>query len=338
MKEKIVSFFLSKFNTAKFSELVKRSAILSVPYKIIAQRLIDFKFPYHVFLESTNACNLRCKICTRNLKPMKIGAMNFELFKKIVNEADLYGPRNFSLHLYGEPLLAPNLTAMIAYIKQKNPRNTILLTTNGVLLTQTITQKIIASGVDKVIISLHGATAQQYQAVTGVDQLKTVEENIKSLIKLKSAASKNKPKIFLRMVSPKENAVEIKNFRKNWSDYPVTIDIKEPHNFGGRIVTGRRLNDLVKRYPCYHLWFAPGINWGGEVSICCCDTFKEAIIGNINQENLHDIWSGEKIKQYRQYHLRSQYNKIPLCKNCDVWTTYPDIFFGWQKTKSQSKD
>ncbi|MBU1255332.1 hypothetical protein KKH35_00485, partial [Patescibacteria group bacterium] len=126
MKESIVSFFLSKIDINKFSDFIKRSVVLSIPYKIIVQRLIDWNFPYHVFLESTNICNLHCKICTRNIAPIKLGSMDFELFKKIVNEASVYGSRNFSLHLFGEPLLAPNIIPMIKYIKQKNNKNTVL--------------------------------------------------------------------------------------------------------------------------------------------------------------------------------------------------------------------
>ncbi|MFH1966734.1 MAG: radical SAM protein [Patescibacteria group bacterium] len=329
MKESIVSFFLSKIDINKFSDFIKRSVVLSIPYKIIVQRLIDWNFPYHVFLESTNICNLHCKICTRNIAPIKLGSMDFELFKKIVNEASVYGSRNFSLHLFGEPLLAPNIIPMIKYIKQKNNKNTVLITTNGVLLNNKISQEIIMNGVDKIIVSIHGANKEQYENMTGTDNLNNVEENIKNLINLKN--KKNKPKIFLRMVSFKKNTTEIKKFYKRWSSYPVIIDIKEPHNFGGQIETGRSIDSLPKRYPCYHLWLAPGINWDGQVSICCCDTFKDAIIGNVNQNSLHKIWNGEKLKQYRDYHLRGKYDKIPVCKNCDVWTTYPDIFFEYQK-------
>ena len=51
MKNKVVSFFLSKIYVDKFSDLIKKSAILSIPYKIIAQRMIDYKFPHHLFIE-----------------------------------------------------------------------------------------------------------------------------------------------------------------------------------------------------------------------------------------------------------------------------------------------
>lgn len=331
MRDKVVSFFLSKINTAKFSEIIKKSAVLSFPYKMIAQRLIDWDFPYHLFMETTNACNLKCKMCTRNMYPIQIGMMEMGLAKKITDEAASFGPRTFSLHLFGEPLLAPNTLPIIEYIKSKNKKNNILLTTNGVFMTKEIAGKIIESEVDKVVFSIHGANDKQYKSVTGTDDLNKVEQNIKNLIALKKEANKEKPKIYLRMVVPKDKGEEINSFRQKWKDYPVIVDIREPHNFGGRV--GDKKSDNIKRYPCYHLWYSPGINWDGQVSICCCDTLKEEIIGNVKDEKLSDIWKGEKLKKYREYHLSGQYDKIPLCKDCNVWSSYPDIFFKRQKKK-----
>ena len=48
---------------------------------------------------------------------------------------------------------------------------------------------------------------------------------------------------------------------------------------------------------------------------------------------MSEIWQGDKLKEYRKYHLRGEYHKIPVYKNCDIWKTYPDIFFNWQKNK-----
>lgn len=308
--------------------------MLSLPYKYFAQRLIDYEFPYHLFIETTNACNLKCKICTRNLAPIKIGTMDLNLAKKIVDEATQHGPRTFSLHLFGEPLLAPNTIPIIEHIKNRNKKNNILLTTNGVFLTKEMSQKLIDSEVDKVVISIHGSNSRQYQSITGTDNLNKVEENIKNLIRLKQEGKKDKPKIYLRMVVPEDKKDEAEQFRKKWTGYPVTIDIREPHNFGGRI--GDLKKENIKRYPCYHLWFSPGINWDGQVSICCCDTFKEEVIGNAKEQSVSEIWKGERLQKYRQYHLAGRYDKISLCKNCNVWKTYPDIFFKSQKNENIS--
>lgn len=333
MKDKIVSFFLSKINIAKFSEIIKKSAVLSYPYKIIAQKLIDYDFPYHLFIETTNACNLKCKMCTRNLSPIKIGMMDLSLAEKIVDEAAKYGPRTFSLHLFGEPLLAPNTIPIVEYIKRKNKKNNILLTTNGVFLSKEVSQKLIDNETDKVVVSVHGANNEQYRSVTGTDDLAKVEENIKNLIALKKESKRKKPKIYLRMVVSKDKKTEMDNFRQKWKNYPVMAEIREPHNFGGKIPNSKE-NQNFKRYPCYHLWFSPGINWDGQVSICCCDALKEEIIGSIKDEKLSDIWKGEKLKKYREYHLTGQYDKIPLCKDCNVWNSYPDMFFKHQKNEN----
>lgn len=329
MKNKIVSFFLSKINVTKFSEIIKKSAMLSIPYKTMAQRLIDRNFPYHLFIETTNACNLKCKMCTRNMYPIQIGMMDLNVAKKIVNEAAKYGPRTFSLHLFGEPLMAPNTIPLVKYIKDKDKKNNILLTTNGVFLTEDVSKKIIENEVDKIIISIQGTTKEKYKEMTGTDQMEKVDENIKKLAAIKKDSKKKKPFIYLRIILPEGATEDFKKFRKKWSDYPVITELREMHNFGGKIKEGER--KLNKRYPCYHLWFSPGINWDGQVSICCCDTLKEEIIGNVKEKNLSEIWKGEKLKKYREYHLRGQYDKIPLCKDCNVWSSYPDIFFKRQK-------
>ena len=78
--------------------------------------------------------------------------MDFGLFRSIIDEATHYGPRSFSLHLFGEPLLYPRIWDSIDYIKKKNKHHTVLLTSNGTLFERYITE-LTSSRVDKVIWS-----------------------------------------------------------------------------------------------------------------------------------------------------------------------------------------
>lgn len=330
LKDGAVGFFLSKINVDFFSNIIKKYAVFQPIYKLASQQLIDYRFPRHIFVETTSFCNLQCKMCPRNLKPIRLGAMDDDLFKKIVDEAGQFGQRSFSLHLFGEPLCDKDIIEKINYIKSTDPKNSVLLTTNGVLLTPDISLGLIKNGLDKITISIHSPENKTYQSITGQDKLATVEINILEFIRLKKETKSNRPKIFLRLVKIKENAQQITDFYKKWRRYPLKIEVREGHNYGGKIkdILQRR---PPRRYPCYHLWLAPGINWDGEVSICCDDINREAIIGNVNNENLSKIWQGEKIERYRRYHLSGQYDKIPLCHDCDVWQIYPDIFFNWQK-------
>src|SRR3990167_250292 len=114
----------------KYAYQIKKYAP-SILYKFSAQMYIDKKFPRHIFLETTSACNLKCEYCPREQITKH---MDFLLFQMVIDEASTYGARSFSLHLFGEPLLYPRILDAIDYIKRKNKRHTVLLTTNGTLL------------------------------------------------------------------------------------------------------------------------------------------------------------------------------------------------------------
>ncbi len=330
IKKTIVSFFLSKINIDAFSRLIKNhKLLLGIPFKFFAQRLIDFDFPTHIFIETTSICNLKCKMCPRNLSQISHGVMDFGLFKKIIDEAKQYDKKTFSLHLFGEPLLDPKFAERAEYIKKANPKNSIILTTNGTLLTDNIAKEL-TKYVDKLAVSIHSPNPSTYEKITGVNQLETVEKNIKGLIELKKETKSKIPVIYLRVIRVKENAEEINEFRRKWNRFPVKIEIRDEHNYGGKIVQ-HHFKKTPERYPCYHLWLAPGINWDGEVVICCDDVDRKTVLGNVKNTSLHEIWAGEALKKYRQYHLNGEYEKIPICKNCDVWDIYPDIFFERQK-------
>ena len=102
----------------KFSSIARN--IPSPLYKIFAQSFIDYEFPRHIFIETTSQCNLTCSYCPREKRN---DHMDFNLFTAIVDECSKYGPRSFSLHLFGEPLLYPKITQAIEYIKTKNRKN-----------------------------------------------------------------------------------------------------------------------------------------------------------------------------------------------------------------------
>ncbi|MFH0906930.1 MAG: radical SAM/SPASM domain-containing protein [bacterium] len=335
-KDKIASFLLAKFNLNNLSDLVGRYSLLKIPYKFFSQRMISYDFPLHIFAETTSACNLKCKICPRTKGNTLIGNMDFELFKRIVDEANSYGPRTFSLHLFGEPLLAPNFSKMIKYIKQTNKANTIILTTNGTLLNEKIAKDIIEAPVDKITISFTSATKDNYEKITSFNKLETFEKNILNLIKLKKSKKATKPCIYVRMIVNKNNKNEEKLFKNKWKNQPLIVEARPAHNYGGYTPEASFRKDIIKktkRYPCYHLWLSPAIHWNGDVSVCCDDWGRKALLGNIKNQTIHQIWNSEKIKRYRQYHLKGLYEKVPLCGKCDVWTMYEDIFFDWQKKK-----
>ena len=197
-------------------------------YKFVAQNYIDYKFPRHIFIETTANCNLSCAYCPREKRQDN---MDFNLFKEIINECRNYGSRSFSLHLFGEPLMYPKILEAIRYIKKQNRRNTILLTTNGTFLNKFI-DNLVELRVDRIIWSWR--------------RNNFTDETIRKLRKHGG---------FVRILleeTPKEEIEKWKNFPR--------LEVKHLHNYGGNINTSKwHDNKLPDRYPCYHLWRAPAI-------------------------------------------------------------------------------
>lgn len=276
----------------RFTDLARK--LPSPIYKLAAQAYIDHEFPRHIFIETTAACNLKCSYCPREKRN---DHMDFELFKRIIDECGQYGPRSFSLHLFGEPLLYPKILEAIAYIKSQDPRHTLLLTTNGTLLNK-FAERLLEYKVDRIIWSWRENNFND----STIRILKKI-----GLVRL------------LLEETPKEE------FEK-WSRFP-RVEIKHLHNYGGNIDTSKWHQEaLPERYPCYHLWLAPAVRWNGEIVECCnIPQAGTEVLGRYGADTLHSVWTGDKLAKLRAAHKKGVYPGA--CANCTSWQAYPDIFF-----------
>lgn len=218
--------------------------------------------------------------------------MDFGLFKKIINEASFYGSRSFSLHLFGEPLLYPKILEAVSFIKRRNRNHSVLITTNGTLL-EKYAVKLLRRGADRIYWSY--------------------SEDVKVREGLLRVLNKS-GKFTIRFIG--KGADKWKGMNTESRDF---------HNYGGTKMDLSR--STAGRYPCYHLWFAPAISVDGSMTICCADPEKKAILGNVNEESISSMW--RRMENLRKEQLNGIYSGI--CKDCDVWTEYRDIFFRWQK-------
>ena len=267
-------------------------------YKLGAQSYVDKTFPRHIFIEVTSLCNLSCSYCPRERINQHI---DFELFRTIIDECNSHGPRSFSLHLFGEPLLYPKIIEAIEYIKSKNRRHTILLTTNGTKLNDFA--KELRGKVDRVIWSYraNNFNAESFKLLKDIGLIRLLIEE-----------------------TPKEE------FEK-WSKFP-RVEIKHLHNYGGNIDLAKwgfkPTNDTLKRWPCYHLWLAPAVRWNGDITICCNDPMGRESSGKYGEVSLAGFWKSERLAKIRESHMKGQYSG--LCKGCDSWKAYPSMFWGHQ--------
>ena len=120
------------------------------------------KFPGHVDVEISSACNMKCPMCytvTDEFKAqVKRAFMEFELFKKIIDECATHGTYSIRISLRGEPFIHKNAIEMIAYAKEKGIQEVSSLS-NILSLTPSLFKGAMNAGLDWLTISFDGLGA-----------------------------------------------------------------------------------------------------------------------------------------------------------------------------------
>ncbi len=176
--------------------------------------------PWHLQLEVTSACNLRCRMCLVRYRPPvnRIqGAMSLELFHRLLDA--LPGLRRLTLQGLGEPLLSPHLPVMLAEAKRRNI--TTGFTTNTTLLSRHRSEELVALGVDWVHVSLDGATASTYEAIRDGGRFDVVAANIRDLWAAKQAAGARLPWTRIVFVAMRSNVEELPEVVRLLADWGV---------------------------------------------------------------------------------------------------------------------
>ncbi len=279
--------------------------------------------PTSIFLEPTNVCNLKCIMCpNKDLPQTQKGFMEFSFFKNIINEASSFA-RYINLFLTGEPFSHPQILEMISYIKSKGLM--VKIHTNGTLLTKDISEKLIASNVDLLSISLDGYNAETYNTIRKNGDFEKTLEKAKSFLKVKKDLGSKKPfTIIQTLIMNKEssNPSNRKRLEKLFEGLPVDrfnriFPVKWPGQSNGENPSSRK--DLRYYQPCIDVWFTMNILWNGDIVPCCGDYSGAYVIGNAGEISLKEAWNSSKITKLREYLTQHppQYDWIELCKKCD---------------------
>lgn len=324
----------------KFIEKFKRVKLIR---KMVLKKKISFEFPVRFNVEPTNYCNLSCSMCPRELN-RPFGYMEFNLFKKIIDESILYGKRLIiTLNKDGEPLLHPELTQMIKYAKDKKAAQKINFYSNGILLTESESLELIKSGLDTIHISIDAFTKETYKKIKNSEKLEIVEENVKRLVALKKKHHSKIPLVIVKIIHTPDTKDEIKPFTNKWKGIANFVEIGEYHTWDGTLDSSNQFkpNNLSKginRYPCTFLWYNPVILWDGRVTTCCVDYQGKGIIGDIKENTLAEIWQGDALQKIRRAHLGGLYNTIPLCSKCQFWRCEVNIEKWLRKASTFDKE
>lgn len=305
------------FQTGAWNNYVRRLKILS---SSDPKSWDQVDFPVEIALELANSCNLKCIMCpVPNLK-RKRGFMDEFVFRKIVEDLSKESGFLFLPQGFGESLLHPQWAQLIHYAFSMNI-HPITILTNGMLLSGE-KMAAVTESVDVIVVTLDGSNAKTYESVRVNSSFERVTENIKTF--LRTRGNCEHPHCVIRIIRMHDTEKEIETFRLFWSKEigkGDLIQVSDCIDWAGS-VHYRGVNKKqksTKRYPCKMLWKNLTIYHDGQVSPCCYDAEGELIIGNIITQDLQEIWNSPSLRDLRNLHLRSQYDKMPICSRCSNW-------------------
>ncbi len=142
------------------------------------------ELPREIQVEVTGACNLRCQMCLVRYRPplhRVAGSMPLSVFKRIVD--GLPALSTVTLQGLGEPLLAPDLFAMIEHASARGVR--MGFNTNATLLHRGAAERLVDAGLAWLCISIDGATAATYESIRDGASFDRVERNVRDLVAVK---------------------------------------------------------------------------------------------------------------------------------------------------------
>jgi radical SAM protein with 4Fe4S-binding SPASM domain len=164
--------------------------------------------PRRLQVEVTGACNLRCQMCLVAHRPplaIRRASMTVERLRALLDE--LPDLEELTLQGLGEPLLAPDLFAMIAEAKSRGVR--VGFNTNAMLLTAERSERLVELDVDWLHVSIDGASPETFAEIRVGGRLEQVVENLRTLVQIRARRGCRSPRIQLNTVLMRCNHLEL---------------------------------------------------------------------------------------------------------------------------------
>src|SRR4030043_1866989 len=199
---------------------IKRLSKLFFHYKF-RNRILPY-MPLRAWLEPTNFCNLRCKVCPNSIDTTsERGYMEYYFFCKIVDQLAGY-VNDVNLSHRGESLFHPEIYRMVKYCSDKGIKTRIH--SNATQLNEEKSRKLIDSGLDLLSFSFDGFNKETYEKIRVNAKFEETLSKITMFLKMKQKLGSKKPFTIIQVIISDNYSESSKNrdeFMKIFENLPL---------------------------------------------------------------------------------------------------------------------
>ncbi len=301
------------FAKVKFSEAIRSPKVYGLPYS--------------VFIEPSSYCNLRCPMCLKIQKdsPFDNRNMTLEEYTRVMKEL---GPTMLTIKFwnYGEGLINKNIYEMIKIAKQY--RVFTVLSTNGILMDEEASKRLLEAGLDFLIVSFDGGSKETYEKNRKYGTFEIILKNLQRFMELKKEMKREDNILvsiqFIIMNTNERDVEKIRKISQNLGADKLMLRVLNvvsekgahllPKENQYKKVAGKAKRQSRRQINfCPNVWEETVINSTGVVTACCMDPALEHPFGNIFKEkNFSKIWNGRKYLDFRKKILKD-IGTISIC-------------------------
>jgi radical SAM protein with 4Fe4S-binding SPASM domain len=291
--------------------------------------------PMNVTIEPTNVCNLECPVCETGAGVLgrESGSMTLEQFRTIIDKMGAH-MNTLMFYFMGEPFLNKHAYEMIRYAKDQGVPF-VETTTNGDFVKP---EQLVECGLDRISFQIGGMTQRTHQIYRINSTLERVLANLEATLLLKGER-RSRLRVESGFILMKHNEHEVPAFLEHMKQLGVdrasVIDpcvrtmeqgrqllptdrahwIYDPEAFERGVLRPRNVPDNA----CPWIYYSLAIHVNGDVVPCCRDPRGEEVMGNIFEQDLDEIWNGDRYKTFRGRILTAQ-GSVGICRLC---SSYP---------------
>lgn len=280
----------------------------------------------YVILETHSFCNRKCWFCSNSLPSLErtgpVKRMDESLVRKILSElAEIRYQGHISFSGYNEPLADPEFDAIVRITKEVFPQASFWINTNGDLLTREWIERLYQAGMRKLAVNLYVDGDEPYTftyakardsinekaAALGLDAAITTIDNTVACCGdayyPSEAPEEERMYLFFRA----ENHAVMTNYR---AGILTAQAVPKTNLFGrNRVCLGPSAQTIIY----YDGLVVPCSNMRSE-----WDRHKQFVMGDTQKQTLWEIYTGEKMREFRIRHLANQ-NAWP-CGQCSDYS------------------
>lgn len=297
----------------------------------------------------SNLCQLRCPLCPTGIRMLDYPPtiMPLDLFKTILDKMPFINI--LELYRSGEPFLNPDLFAMIRYARDRNIK-VVVSTHFSFSQPDDFFEQIATSGLEKLFVSLDGASQESYEQYRVGGSYDLVISNIAKLVKAKKKLSCAKPEIIWQFLVNKYNEHELAAAHRISHDLNISLDIRpmdlddelpdmtlnatieermahwlpENEHYIAERYRGDRRSPLFPGL-CRDLFTRMVVTVDGDVMPCCMVWDHNNNFGNLLTDSFDDIWYSQQYRDARSHFLKEGHKPLitSICYRCGNFGASP---------------